>query len=388
MKIVQVCTGYPPDREGGIESLVSALTKQLKARGHHVSVITRFWFRKIEDKTAIQYKTPEGEAKGYLAFALRALLKILSLQPDVVHCHGLEGAILCTLLGHLHYRTVLHLHNSLSREEGFYHPFRHRIGYQVLREACMAADLIVCPTQVVKYDVMEHLPSMSSSKICVVPNSALGTCYWPMEKVDELRRQMGLENKKVLLYFGKIKRSKGLEGICKAFYHLKRGNNLCLVLAGSATRTDNFLRYLRRNYPEVILTGFVDDPAPYYQLADLYCIYTDGFDGGETFAVSLAEAMVKEVPIICSENPVYREVTRGNAFFVPPREPEQLASSIEFALSNPEIAKTNAARAKKIADNLYSVNAFASGIEEVYYQLVNGQGPQARRRGTNIIHVK
>ena len=113
---------------------------------------------------------------------------------------------------------------------------------------------------------------------------------WSQDRVNNLKRSLELEGKRVILYFGKVKRSKGIEDICKAYQLLENRHDVKLVIAGSPTRTDSFLKHLGVDYPDVILTGYVEDPAPYYQLADLFCIYTDGFDGGETFAISLAVA--------------------------------------------------------------------------------------------------
>jgi glycosyltransferase involved in cell wall biosynthesis len=203
--------------------------------------------------------------------------------------------------------------------------FRHLLGLQILKEACSSASAVVCPTEVVKLDVIRHIPSIESGKLKVIPNFAADPVSWPADQLKAFKEGLGVASRKVILYFGKVKRSKGIEDICRAYSLLPSGDEVALLVAGSPTRTDEFLKYLKFKYPHVIFTGFVENPAIYYQIADLFCIYTSGFDGGETFAISLAESMRYGVPSVCSDNPIFREVTKGNAFFAPAQDPRSLS---------------------------------------------------------------
>src|SRR2546428_3535608 len=129
----------------------------------------------------------------------------------------------------------------------------------------------------------------------------------------------------MLLYLGRIKASKGITGICEAYRMIKNKGQYALMIAGSPRENQGFFDELRSKYPDVIFTGIVADPVPYYSAADAFCIYTSGYEGGETFAIALAEAMSCGLPTICSDIPVFREVTKGNAVFAPPKRPVELA---------------------------------------------------------------
>ncbi len=370
MKIVQVCTGYPPDRQGGVESIVRGLSLGLRGKGHEVHVVTRQWTKNVPDQFVIQVHTPREEAAGYVWWGIKSLRRIRTIRPDVVHCHGLEGAIVCILLRFSRVRKVFHLHNSLSREPTFYNSLVHKIGYRLLKEACASATAVVCPTEVVKTDLVKHLPSLDRRRVVVIPNMIEEYLPWPQEKIERLRFSLGLQSKRVILYFGKVKRTKGIEDICRAYHLLGDRRNLALVIGGSPTWTGTFFRRLREEYPDVIFTGYVEDPVPYYQMADIYCIYTDSFEGGETFAVSLAEAMSLGVPIVCSDNPIYREVTMNEAFFATPHDARQLSRALREALDDGQLAASRAASAKQMAKRRYSPQVFVSRLEGLYRQLV------------------
>lgn len=366
-KILHACTGLPPDREGGVETIVSNAARELSKRGHQVGVVTRFWRTRVQQENVYQLRTLRGEAPGYASWGFGAWREVRNLKPEVVHCHGLEGAILCNILQIAAVKKVMHIHNSLSRENEFFSSWNHRIGYEILKRSCHSSDAIICPTEVVKSDILRHSPTIGESKIRVIPNMVEANKV-PEKDVSNLKEKLGLDGKKVILYFGKVKRTKGIEDICRAYELLAR-DDVSLVVAGSPTRTDNFLNYLRIRYPSVIFTGYVEDKSPFFQMADLFCIYTSGFDGGETFAMALAEAMSYGVPIVCADNPIFREVTGGNAYIAPPNSPAELAKSFNLALDNYHKSRKRAKEASKVALQ-YSSQNFTNKIEEVYHSVL------------------
>jgi glycosyltransferase involved in cell wall biosynthesis len=368
LKVLQVCTGYPPDRQGGVENMVRGLTEGLRRTGTDVNVLTRRWKTEVNLPHVTQIMTSKEEASGYALWALRSIREVQRARPDIVHCHGLEGAVVCSMLRFTPTRTVFHLHNSLTREGGFYSAIAHKVGSRILREGCISASAVVCPTQAVKSDLLRNIPSLHA-EVFVIPNMVGRFHPWPEERVEALRSGLGLSGKKVILYFGKVKRSKGIEDLCRAYRMIDDKDRTALIVGGAPTWTENFLNELKREFPEAIFTGFVDDPTPYYQMADLFCIYTDAFEGGETFAISLAEAMSMGVPVVCSDNPIYREVTQNDAFFAEPKNPHKLAEVIQAALKDPDTASKHASRAKVTAVERYSSDAVISKIRQLYLRV-------------------
>jgi glycosyltransferase involved in cell wall biosynthesis len=364
--IVQACTGYPPDRIGGVEKIVSTLNDSINQNGLKCIVVTRFWKKKIDHPTVIQIKTPSRESLGYFIWTLKALALIRKLKPNIVHCHGLEGALICIALHPTRIKRIMHIHNSITREPGYSNTVSHKLGLIILKLAIVLADLSVCPSNASKRDIAQYASKQVMVKAVVVPNFAQEPVAVSEDEINDTRIKYGLSDKKVILYFGKIKSTKGIENICKAYRIMSLRQNSRLVLAGMPTATDRFLQKLKNSYPEVIFTGYVDNPSVFYRIADVFCIYTTSFGGGETFAITLADAMRHGVPIVTSDNPIYREVTNNLAIYAKPDDPENLAHTLDFALQNRDILYKNAIIAKKYADNVYNEKNFVRSILMTY----------------------
>ena len=307
---------------------------------------------------------------GYLTWGLAASAVVLRTRPDILHCHGLEGAVLCNSVRFGPQAKVMHVHNSLSREGDFLNSRRHRWGYELLSNACETADMVICPTSVVREDVINHIPSIKQQNVVVLPNPVeIGRPHSEAE-LSALRERWGLKGKKVILYFGKIKRTKGIEEMCQAYEKLGRKDEVKLVIAGAPTATDRFLAHMKEEYPDVVFTGRVEDPSIFYQISDLFCIYTAGFEGGETFAIALAQAMRHKVPVVCSDNPIFHEVTQDQAMFAPPHNPDELARVFEAALADQQGTRGMADRAFKIAAAEYAPQVFLTRLQSLYSSLV------------------
>jgi len=364
--VVQACTGYPPDRIGGVENIVKTLNESMNQCEFKCITITRYWKRQIDNSKIIQVKTPSHEAFGYVVWAIKAFTLIRKLKPDIVHCHGLEGAILCILLYPTKMKRIMHIHNSLTREPGYDRTLSHKLGLYILRTAVTLANLSICPTHASKNDLTKYVSREAMSKVIVIPNFAQEPLPVSEVEIQEIKNKYKLSNKRVILYFGKIKSTKGIENICKAYRIMSLRHESCVVLAGMQTATDRFMNRLRNDYPEVIITGYVNNPSAFYNIADVFCIYTTSFSGGETFALSLAEAMRHGVPIVASDNQIYREVTNNLALYAEPDNPRELALMLDFALKNGETVHENALRAKRYAENVYNERNFVRSMMTIY----------------------
>jgi glycosyltransferase involved in cell wall biosynthesis len=218
---------------------------------------------------------------------------------------------------------------------------------------------------------MRHVPSLSGERIRVIPNCVDTDYFSPGSVPTSIREQYGLSGKFVVLYFGKLKKTKGIEELCKAVAILKRKVDATLIIGGSIAASDSFANHLKETYEGVIFTGFVKDPRPYFEAADVFAIYTPGFHGGETFAIALAEAMSMGLPVVCSDNPIFHEVTHENAVFVPPQNPEALAEGLLSIARDPSRAASLGSGCRKIAEVNYNARSVASQLEETYREAVS-----------------
>lgn len=370
---MQVCPGYPPDRKGGIENIVNAIHTSLEDMDFDSYVLTRYYRVEVQERKVIQLRTPKSEGPGYFIWTINAFRVLRKLKPDIVHCHGLEGAILCTVMYPFKVKKIMHLHNSISREKDFYRKITHRLGLIMLKQAVKSADIIICPTLASLQDLADNISKDIFRKSVVIPNFARYPSLVTKDQIESLKRFYGISDKRVILYFGKIKASKGIEYICRAYELMKLKSETTLILAGMPTATDRFFNKIKQKYPSAILTGYVPDPSPVYYLADLFCIYTDSFEGGEVFSIALADAMMHGIPVIASENKIFREVTNGFAIFVKPKDEEELAKAFDLALTNMEMTKEKALKAKIFAQSNYTKEKFLRRMISVYRWVIRAK---------------
>ena len=174
----------------------------------------------------------------------------------------------------------------------------------------------------------------------------------------------------VLMYFGYIYGSKGLETLLPAFRLVRsRGSSARLVIAGGipAHLHEQRLSYLKELKElatalgvenEVVWTGQWDwdrDIESLYLHAADVCVLP--FDGGvrmnnSTFAAAAAHGL----PIISTRGEtVERFFLHGeNVFLCPPRDPEALAAAIQTLMDRAELRGRLGSGALKLADEWFS----------------------------------
>jgi glycosyltransferase involved in cell wall biosynthesis len=371
MKILLVSPGFPPDRVGGIENYVQAIFNEMSRRGHKAEVLTQYYRKQFKDARIHQITAPSGEATGYAQWALKGWARAILNDCDLIHFNGFPAQIM-SLTPLPRAPKIVHIHNTLTMEHGYYQREvrRHKLGYMLASRAYKRADLVISPTLVVKNDLISHVKGINAAKIKVIPNCVDTEYYRPDGLGTEVREKYSLQDKFVILYFGKIKATKGVETLCKAFQIIKKEVDAALIIGGAMAATNNFSNYLKATYEDVIFTGFVDDPRKFYAAADVFSICTPGFDGGETFAISLAEAMSMGLPVVCSDNPIFREVTRGNALFGDPHSPESLARCLMTLAKDADAARDMGRRNRQLAQSAYDSRKVADRIEETYLEVI------------------
>jgi glycosyltransferase involved in cell wall biosynthesis len=171
----------------------------------------------------------------------------------------------------------------------------------------------------------------------------------------ELRAQLKIPaDAPVIGFIGRLTRDKGILELFNAFDSLlPQFPTLRLVLAGDFEAGDplpeHYLRQLRE-HPQVVLTGFVPDTAPYFPLFDLLAFpsYREGFPN-----VPL-EAAAAGIPVVGFEatgtvDAVQEGVT---GTLVPLHDTLGLSLAIKAYLTNPQLRQAHGAagRARVLAD--------------------------------------
>ena len=198
------------------------------------------------------------------------------------------------------------------------------------------AHVVVAVSHGVKDDLI--LKGVSSNKINVIYNPVISR---PTLEIDEsnkaIKTWMDSSNKK-LIAVGEFKPQKNFTNLVEAILFAKKNlsRDLSLLILGdgvekSAIQTRINDLHLTEN---IFLAGWVDDPLPYYNLADLFVLSSD-YEG---FGVVIVEAMSQGLNIVstdCKSGP--SEILKNGALgeLCEIQNSESLGRVIDYALNNP-----------------------------------------------------
>jgi glycosyltransferase involved in cell wall biosynthesis len=135
-----------------------------------------------------------------------------------------------------------------------------------------------------------------------VDNDRFTKSYLEIQKSSfSVRQSMGIaRDAKVVLYSGKYIEKKRPLDLIKAFNLLNR-SDLYLIMMGEGMLRAEMEQYIKNHrISNVVLTGFVNQAkvAGYYTASDIYVMCSGA---GETWGLSINEAMNFELPIIVSD---------------------------------------------------------------------------------------
>lgn len=237
MKIICIAPGYP--LRGGISNFNTALCSNLAASGHDASVIsfslqypgflfpgkTQFETGEPPDGISI---TPIINSINPLSW-IRTARRIRSEVPDLVILHHWMPFISMSLgyivrrLGKRDYPVIAVCHNVIPHEK--------QAGWKILsRYLLRACDGFV----VLSRSVLDDLSLFTDNKFRIfVPHPVYDIFGEPVDRA-EAATYLGLKpENKYLLFFGLIRRYKGLDLLIRAFARIKdQISDLKLIVAG------------------------------------------------------------------------------------------------------------------------------------------------------------
>lgn len=327
MKVVQVTQSYHP-RPGGVTEHVDHVARELRRRGHEVTIVTTNFGRDYAESENVvrlgrNVLVPINGAWVNMTVGWklhRELAKVLrSLRPDIIHTH-------CPCAPTLPLLTLLTAPTT-ARVIGTFHAAADRnLAYQLFRRPLdgFAARL---DTRIAVSDAAKSLAeSYFPGNYTIVPNGVDCERFSPNHRPLE-RFQDDAFN---ILFVGRMDRRKGLKHLfhAVALASGRTSRRLRLIVVGE----DGPRRYLLPRLPpnvDLVLPGVVDRGLlpRYFATGDLFC--SPAIDR-ESFGIVLLEAMASGLAVIGTGIPGYLTILRDqqNALVVPPREPEPLCDAI------------------------------------------------------------
>lgn len=395
MKILQVIPYFHPAYSfGGPVRGTYLASKELVKRGHDVTVYTTdandlttrldiespklvdgvkvYYFRNISMKHIKWLKlfiTPEiiSKVRNEIGkFDVIHLREYTTFQNIVVHHYAVRHSI----------PYVLQAHGSLPRNIGDKRRLKWMydiiFGYSLLKDA---AKTIVLNQMEVEQHIERGVPK---EKIAVIPNGISISEYSNIQTQRRFRQKFKIpENRKIILYLGRLNKIKGLDFLLKAYAKLVKEmkvKDALLIIAGS---DDGYLNEAKslisslRLENEVLLTG------PLYGI-DKLDAYSESIvvvlpSRYEAFPNTVLEAYACSKPVIASRiGSLHDLVIDGKTGFLFERgDVNELAHDLEFTLNNPLDVKKMGIAGRKFVEKHFSIDKVVTMLEKVYSDSIN-----------------
>ncbi len=171
------------------------------------------------------------------------------------------------------------------------------------------------------------------------------------EKKDNIKRELGTTDKKIILFSGRLIKVKGVFALLKAFKIVKEEfKNTLLLLAGDGILRKELEDFVTRHkIDDVFFAGYTKPEIlpKYYSIADIFVLPSNV----EPWGVVVNEAMASGLPVVLSDKVGSRGdlLEEGkNGFCFESGNHEELARILKRMLSNPEKLSCMGKRSREI----------------------------------------
>lgn len=379
MKILYVISYFSPSF-GGDVNVCSNLAKKLVNVGHHVTILTTdFGFDENFSDSLYPVEIIPLPSKfnwGLFIYTpdLHKWIKKHLSYFDIIHFHNFRSYQNYPLAKHavqtgIPY--VIQAHGStLRRIDKYLLKSIYDIvwGNFFIRNTNLAIALN-------EEERQQYLKAgLNDQNISIIPNGVDLSEFELLPKQGIFKNKFNLNEYKMLLYVGRIHKSKGLDLLINAYNNiLKRfGSPIKLVIIGP---DHGYLQELMELINQYNLLEHVLIPGPLYGL-DKIAAYVDADifllpSLSEGFPITVLEAIACETPVIVTDTCGISDIVDGQIGFVVQRDILQMTESILELLDNPNLQQQFINNGKDLISNKYNLNIISKNLL-IEYQNVTG----------------
>jgi len=394
MRILNVLSNLAP-AYGGPVQICRELSRGMVARGHEVSIYTTHLDyptgvrdvptdRPIEEHGVTIRYFPVEITPMFVSVGLGRTLARDVPNFDIVHVHGVYRypQVIGGMMAR-HHRVPYLVRTYGSLDPFMYHKNERKLAKRIYERLFMYR--LLNGAAAIHYTTEEEAERTGFLKLrpprLVVPNGIDSGRYERRDLTGAFRARHGLEDRFIVLHYGRITMKKGLDLLVPAFAALAREvPQAHLVVAGPDN--ENFGAKVR-GWVEaegiddrVTFTGLLqgDDALAVLNDADVFALpsYT------ENFGISVVEAMAAARPVVISDQVnIWREIERHEAGIVVPCDQARFAAALVALARDPERRRALGAAARRTAAELFDWNAVIGDMEAAYARYARGAGDRS-----------
>jgi glycosyltransferase involved in cell wall biosynthesis len=210
------------------------------------------------------------------------------------------------------------------------------------------------------YSTKSEVEGLLGVKDCVVVGNGLDTLKF---------RPLDVEKEYDVAFLGRIVHQKGIDTLLKAWAIVtqQRPHSRLILVGGIEQPELDFFLKLAKDLSvldSVEFKGFLDDDEVVRLLsASRLFVFPSQKEG---FAQAVSQAMACGLCCVLSDIPSLRETYGGVAVFVPPDDPEELATCISKMLADPETCRELGARSKQFVQRFDWRDVVEKELKEIY----------------------
>ena len=239
-------------------------------------------------------------------------------------------------------------------------------------------DRIIVHSDFAKQSVEKYFSKTIPSHIHKVPHGDTDFLYAANCSVTEAREKLKLPtNKQLILFFGQIKKVKGLDVLLKAFAQLRKQNSeVQLVVAGPTWKVEEteFLNIIRENNMEgdciMRLEYISNEMIPYYfRASDIVALpYRKIYSSGV-----LIRSLDYGAAIVASDLDVFKDIIADgqNGILFQTENPDDLSIKMQNLLANKQLQEKLKAGAKQTANEKFSWKLIGEKVKAIYSLALN-----------------
>ncbi|HVZ67697.1 MAG TPA: glycosyltransferase [Patescibacteria group bacterium] len=375
MRIGFFTDGFLPQLDG-VATSVSETAKELKRRGHNVTIIApKYPGYKDREIEVIRLTSVRVQKEANIRVALnipdKSWRKILSMDFDIIHGHS-GGSI--TFLG----AQIAKLKNIPSIVT--YHTLWNRYTHYFLKGKIVkpkmmeqatklfgnTLDYLIAPTERVEKELKRY---GVRRPIAVIP-SGIDTEKFKKAEKGFLRERIKNKTSPILLFVGRMGREKSVDFLLRSFKVVLKNTEAEFVLIGEGPDRKK-LEALAIKLGISTHTHFLgkisnDQIHKVYKDASVFVFASTT----ETQGLVVPEALASGVPVVAVDDPAYECIEDGKNGFLVKKNVNEFALKTLAVIENKELRKKLSEQALATSDKL-SVKQTVDKLESVYFGLLD-----------------
>lgn len=370
MRILQWSDGFAP-QIGGIETVVSSLSRMLKERGHAVAVLScdgalhRPAYEEIDGIDVHRLPLREALEQNNLPMIIKLSQAVSQLKrdfaPDIVHLHFRDATCFfhVNTLRAAPCPTLVTIHGELHRDVS-------EAG-SLFRSLCAKADAISTVSRALLDELLDIVPE-AEGKSSVIYNG-----HAPLPATPETSRTGPI------FAYGRHVPEKGLDVLMEAFALVaaKRADAI-MVLAGDGPLRQELERQAERLRisAQVRFTGYLPDAALDENLRTASMVVVPS-RWREGFGMVALEAALRGCPVVATRRGGLPEIVEDNVtgLLVDSEDPVGLAQAILRLTDDNELALRLGCQARETAEQRFNLTRQIEAYQNLYRQLVQQTSP-------------